>query len=106
MYFPDEVLAEIEANEKIPDKSQKMKANATKRAQQGLEVIEKEIDIFNEILEAHQDNFEQNLDKLSNYVKESRKNPNQNLPVPEMLLSENSTSDVLRNFVRKNQLQS
>lgn len=101
MDFKDEELDKISPEEKIPDKSQKVKANATKRAQQGLEVIESEIDKFNEILESHQDHFEQNLEKLSNYVKDSRLNPNQNISIPEMLLSENSPSDVLRNFVKQ-----
>lgn len=89
----------MEPEEKIPDKSQKVKANATKRAQQGLEVIESEIDKFNEILESHQDHFEENLDKLAKYVKDSRANPSQNVPLPQMLLSHNSPSDILRNFV-------
>jgi hypothetical protein len=103
MDFKDEEWDEIDPEERIPDKSQKVKANATKRAQQGLEVIESEIDKFNEILESHQDHFEENLDKLSNYVKESRENPNAKLKVPEMLLSENSPSDVLRDFIMQNQ---
>jgi hypothetical protein len=102
MDFKDDECDEIGQEEKIPDKSQRVKANATKRAQQGLEVIEGEIDKFNEILESHQDHFEQNLDKLSDYVKESRENPNSNVDVPEMLLSENSPSDVLRNFINQN----
>ena len=103
MDYSDQLLGEIEKDELIPDKSQRVKANATKKAQQGLEVIENEIDIFNEILESHQDQFEQNLEKLSDYVKASRRSPSTNLPVPEMLLSENSPSDVLRNFVQQNQ---
>ena len=106
IHFPDEELEQLEKDEKIPDKSQRVKANATKKAQQGLEVIENEIDIFNEVLESHQDHFEENLNKLSQYVKDNRRNPNSNLPVPDMLLSENSPSDVLRNFVKKAEEQS
>lgn len=92
----------MEAEEKIPDKSQKVKANATKRAQQGLEVIESEIDKFNEILESHQDHFEQNLENLAKYVKDSRANPNQKVPLPQMLLSHNSPSDILHHLTKYN----
>jgi hypothetical protein len=102
MDFEDEVCDIVEDIEKNPEESQSVKTTDTKKAQQGLELIESEIDKFNEILESHQDHFEQNLDKLSDYVKESRENPDSNLDVPEMLLSENSPSDVLKNFINQN----
>lgn len=103
--FDDAIAGSIDKKERIPDKSQRVKANATKKAQQGLEIIEKEIDTFNTILEGHQSNFEHNLDQLSGYVKDSRMSTDKNLPVPEMLYAENSPSDILRNFVNKRQQQ-
>ena len=99
--FDDAILNQYEESEKIPDKSQKVKANATKNAQHGLEVIQSEIDNFNEILESHQSHFEHNLNQLSDYAKETKRNPNKSLPIPDLLLSENSPSDVLRNFINQ-----
>ena len=99
--FSEDQLNEYAEDEKIPDKTQKIKANATKNAQLGLEVIQNEIDTFNQILDSHQSDFDHNLTQLSNYAKESRRNPNKALPIPELLLSENSPSDVLRNFINQ-----
>jgi hypothetical protein len=100
--FNDEELDEFYPNEKMVTNDKRI-VNSSKKAQQGLEVIEHEIDKFIEILENHQDHFENNLEKLSEYVTNTRKNPNSNLPIPEMLLSENSPSDILREFVNQNQ---
>lgn len=99
--FDEAQVSKYEDNEQIPDKSQKVKANATKNAQYGLEVIQTEIDNFNQILESHQDHFEHNLNQLSDYAKQAKRSPNATLPIPELLLSENSPSDVLRNFISR-----
>jgi len=103
MNFDDDELNNIPPEEKMTTSLKKL-SNSSKKAQQGLDVIEDEIDKFNEILESHQDHFENNLQKLSDFVKDSRQSPDSNLQVPEMLLSENSPSEILRNFIKQTEI--
>jgi DNA repair ATPase RecN len=103
MNFDDDELNNIPPEEKMTTSLKKL-SNSSKKAQQGLDVIEDEIDKFNEILESHQDHFENNLQQLSDFVKDSRQSPDSNLQVPEMLLSENSPSEILRNFIKQTEI--
>lgn len=88
-YFLKNYLAELDGYEPTEDeintygpeekkinKQQKMKENATKKAQEGVQLIEHDLREFKVVLEELQDQFKMNIEDLSSYLRKAKEQGN------------------------------